>query len=565
MGGGVQIDWEDAALNFSQMCIYLSIVIALFVVVVTVSAMTCSGGDGVIMRHCATGGMDDLRAAAKEAAAAAAATSEQAPLGGECWICLSSSNAEGEGLIRGCACRGTAGWVHLQCLVNAAEHKPTMWNQCPSCKQQYTGYLLLKLSRTRWEQVRPLPLLSPVRLNAANMLCLALNGCGEAREAAAVVESTLSTCEALLGPDHPQTLTALNNLAQSYQSCGELDKAARLAERAVAGYRKTLGNEHANTLQTLNNLGGLLMMKGNLDEAAALLEESLVGHRKVLGEEHRNTVNCLHNLAGLHAEQGEFEKSIELLKVALRGSSRTLGDEHPQTKATAHSLQQLEDAQGASMRIRRAQRIEFSEEVLELRQQVMWPDRPLSYSAVEGDETEAQHFGIHARITTHSLFWGTKTVETLVSVVSVWLSADGSEAQFRKFCTSTEMQRKGLGVELLTYALASLRKRSPPIRRVWCNARVEQVGFYGKHFGEKQACSALLPGLVCAHVAWQLPSDRCLTIMIAVLVHDCVSGLQEIEGSQFEKGGREYVLMERRYEDECAENGQRRRRPLARA
>ena len=46
------------------------------------------------------------------------------------------------------------------------------------------------------------------------------------------------------------------------------------------------------------------------------------------------------------------------------------------------------------------------------------------------------------------------------------------------------------------------------MRRVWCNARVEQIGFYSKHFE-----------------------------------------LVEMPGSRFEKGGREYVLMERLWDD----------------
>ncbi len=247
----------------------------------------------------------------------AAEAGSQGPPGGECWVCLSAAGEavtatdRSQQLMRGCACRGTAGLAHLQCLVDAAKHKPSMWSHCPSCKQRYTGQLLLELSRCRWD---------------------------------------------------------------------------------------------------------------------------------------------------------------------------------------------------VSMHARRPERIEFSEAVLELRQRVMWPDRPLSYSAVDGDDTEAQHYGIYARATTRGMFEGETIEDKLVSVVSVWLSADGTEAQFRKFCTSAEMQRKGLGVQLLSFALASLRRGQPPIKRVWCNARVEQIGFYSKHFG-----------------------------------------MHEIADSRFEKGGREYVMMERSF------------------
>ncbi len=474
--------------------------------------------DGVILRTKPAGDAGDRsegvipeRHRSGDATGSTAADTGGPVPGGECWICLNviREGVATEGpqqLLRGCACRGTAGWAHLQCLVDAAKHKPSIWSQCPSCKQRYTGQLLLELSRRRWDDVRAFPMVAPERLDAANTLCLALHGCGLPREAAAIVESSLTACEAELGPDHLETLTALNNLAQAYQACGDSCRATGLAERAVAGYRRHLGDQNMNTLQALNNLGGLYMTRGKLDAATPLLEESLAGFRRVLGEGHRCTINCLHNLAGLHAEKGEFDQSIELLKLALKGSARTLGEEHPQTKTTARSLRKLEKARGYSMRVQRPAQIEFSEAVLELRQRVMWPDRPLSYSAVDGDDTEAQHYGIYARLTTSSVLWGETIEEKLVSVVSVWLCADGTEAQFRKFCTSTELQRKGLGVELLGFALASLRRGQPPIQRVWCNARVEQIGFYGKHFG-----------------------------------------LREIADSRFEKGGREYVLMERRY------------------
>ena len=68
-------------------------------------------------------------------------------------------------------------------------------------------------------------------------------------------------------------------------------------------------------------------------------------------------------------------------------------------------------------------KIAWSEEILLLRQQVMWPGHPAEYSAVEGDKTEAIHFGI--RLPGDN--------GRLVSVVSLWLSSDVQEAQFRKY------------------------------------------------------------------------------------------------------------------------------------
>ena len=73
-----------------------------------------------------------------------------------CYICLCeagpATRSAGQGLVRGCACRGTSGWAHLQCMVTAAMCNPTSWTDCPTCKQEYTGAVALGLARARDRQ-----------------------------------------------------------------------------------------------------------------------------------------------------------------------------------------------------------------------------------------------------------------------------------------------------------------------------------------------------------------------------------------------------------------------------
>ena len=57
--------------------------------------------------------------------------------------------------------------------------------------------------------------------------------------------------------------------------------------------------------------------------------------------------------------------------------------------------------------------------------------RTADFSAVEGDEDTALHFAIRARFERRD----GRLDYRLLSLVSVWLSSDGTEAQFRKFCT----------------------------------------------------------------------------------------------------------------------------------
>ena len=100
------------------------------------------------------------------------------------------------------------------------------------------------------------------------------------------------------------------------------------------------------------------------------------------------------------------------------------------------------------------------EQVLEIRREVMWPDKPMSFVSVPGDK-EAIHFGVLVN-------------DTVVSVISLFI--DNNEAQFRKFATVTAYQGKGYGTSLLLYVFDYLK--SIHVTRVTCNARVEKADFY---------------------------------------------------------------------------------------
>ena len=126
-----------------------------------------------------------------------------------------------------------------------------------------------------------------------------------------------------------------------------------------------------------------------------------------------------------------------------------------------------------------------------IRHQVMWPEKPPEYSHVIGDEDPrvSQHFGLYV------------DGDRLVSVCSLFFD-DAECAQFRKFATLDAEQRRGHGSHLLQHVLAAAREAGA--RSICCNARIEQAPFYAKF------------GLV----------ER--------------SG----NGTAFEKGGRQYIIME---------------------
>lgn len=92
----------------------------------------------------------------------------------------------------------------------------------------------------------------------------------------------------------------------------------------------------------------------------------------------------------------------------------------------------------------------------------MWPDKPLTYVVLEGDD-QGLHYGLYDR-------------QELVSVISLFIQ--GQEAQFRKFATKTDLQGQGYGSRLLRFVLTEAQKY--PVKAIGCNARLEKAAFYEK-------------------------------------------------------------------------------------
>ena len=67
-----------------------------------------------------------------------------------CWICLESS---GE-LLRGCACRGTAGYLHIACLVDWNRHRNNAHAECWQCQKRFVGVLSMAAAEARVRDAR---------------------------------------------------------------------------------------------------------------------------------------------------------------------------------------------------------------------------------------------------------------------------------------------------------------------------------------------------------------------------------------------------------------------------
>jgi hypothetical protein len=164
----------------------------------------------------------------------AAASSGSSEGGPTCWLCLTDGPP---GLLRGCACRGSAGFAHLPCLVTAATYNPAIWVSCPTCKQDFFGEVRRGLAAARWELAAALADGSTERLAAQAAL---LESQGRFAEAVPLFEQVLARERAALGDEHSEVITSLYSLAVLCSMNGEKEKALLLAEESLAGKKLPL-------------------------------------------------------------------------------------------------------------------------------------------------------------------------------------------------------------------------------------------------------------------------------------------------------------------------------------
>lgn len=103
-----------------------------------------------------------------------------------------------------------------------------------------------------------------------------------------------------------------------------------------------------------------------------------------------------------------------------------------------------------------------AEQTLALRHKVLWPNKPVAFCRVPGDDT-ALHFGAYVD-------------QQLVCVASIFI--DGCVARLRKYATDQAFQGQGIGSAVLRHVLAHLHSLS--VLEFWCDARLSALDFYAR-------------------------------------------------------------------------------------
>jgi len=100
------------------------------------------------------------------------------------------------------------------------------------------------------------------------------------------------------------------------------------------------------------------------------------------------------------------------------------------------------------------------DEILPIRHKVLWPDKPLEFVKVEGDD-QGVHLGLYEN-------------SQLLTIISLF--PEGKSMRFRKFATLPAYQNRGLGKMMILKVIDYAKENH--FERLWCDARTDALNFY---------------------------------------------------------------------------------------
>ena len=302
-----------------------------------------------------TGGAEQYHANTKytEAVRVAAEACADDTKGQTCYICTQALHWKTkEGLVRMCACRGTAGFAHVSCLVEQAkilweeaeannldvkvqETRWRRWDTCGLCNQQYHGGVRCALGWACWKTYLGRPETDEARGMAMGLLAGGLHEVNHGDDALSVMEAQLSM-ERRLGADEDDMLITQGNLANTYETIGRLEEALSLRQELYSGRLKSQGEQHRATLVAASNYASTLFTLKRFEEAKSLMRKTIPVAQRVVGESNELTLKMrLVYADALYKDDGatldDLREAVTMLKETVQTARRVLGGTHPLT------------------------------------------------------------------------------------------------------------------------------------------------------------------------------------------------------------------------------------------
>ena len=328
-----------------------------------------SGGhDKLCKKIKKAGGAEQYNANQKYTAAVAVAAEACAEdtKGQTCYICTQALHWKTkEGLVRMCACRGTAGFAHVSCLAEQAkllndegeennlspEGRWERWRTCSLCEQEYHGVVRCALGWACWKTYLGRPERHVIRNHAMSLLGNGLSIAMDFEAALTVQEAEMSMLRRFGAPEEDM-LVMRNNLANTYIALGREDRGLRMRQEVYSGRLKLLGESHEMTLAAANNYAGCLVELKRFDEAKSLLRKTVPMVRRVLGENDELMIKMRWNYARTLYEDpdatlDDLREAVTTLEETTRIARRVFGGAYPLTMGIERELRDARAALAA--------------------------------------------------------------------------------------------------------------------------------------------------------------------------------------------------------------------------
>ena len=329
------------------------------------------GHDQLCKKIKKAGGAEQYHANKKysEAVAVAAEKCAEDTKGQTCYICTQALHWKTkEGLVRMCACRGTAGFAHVSCLAEQAKilcdeaeentlglkalnARLARWRACSLCEQNYHGVVRYALGWACWKTYLGRPERSKIRGMAMTELGNGLSAVGDHEAALSVREAELAMMQRI-GASQDVILVLQTNLAVTYAELGRHEESISLERDVYSGREKLSGEEHGSTLLAANNYAVSLLKVKRFEEAKLLLRKKIPLARRVLGESHdlmlrmrKIYARALSEDAG--ATPDDLREAVTTLEETERTARRVLGGAHPLAVSIEKNLRNVRVVLGA--------------------------------------------------------------------------------------------------------------------------------------------------------------------------------------------------------------------------
>ena len=321
------------------------------------------GHDQLCKKIKKAGGAEQYNANTKytEAVAVAVEACAEDTKGQTCYICTQALHWKTkEGLVRGCSCRGTAGFAHVSCLAEQAKilwaeaeennldtkvkgERWIRWSKCSLCEQNYHGVVACALGWACWKTYVGQPETDLARGSAMGALGGGLSAADHHEDALTVGEADLAMARRL-GESEEDILCVQGNLASLHDKLGRSESASRLRRDVYSGLLKLNGEESIETLGAAFNYAANLKDINHFQEAKELMGKTMPVARRFLGDCHELTLRMRATYARVlyedpNATLDNLREAVTTLEETERTARRVLGGANPTTANIERDLE----------------------------------------------------------------------------------------------------------------------------------------------------------------------------------------------------------------------------------